>query len=238
VEVFTKGWAVADERGDRVPRDAMAKHLEQLGAPIPKKQAAAPTDDGDDGPGTGFRCQRPGCMEGKRARQLDKPPVPDAIGLRIQQDVCSACWTLWLKDYSIKVVNELRLDLSSEGGQGEYDKHMRDFFGFEGTPPSDLHLVQFGKSGFVGRFASPHAVGRGARVVVRSPRGEECGVVLCEPGEPFSAALPPRANCSAPRPRTTTPARACPARARANSSPTRTRPPRRAVCRSRSWTRS
>ncbi|MBY0455961.1 MAG: Fe(2+)-trafficking protein [Gemmataceae bacterium] len=129
VEVFTKGWAVADERGDRVPRDAMAKHLADLGAPVPKKVVAAPVDDGT--PGTGFRCQRPGCMEGKRARQLDKPPVPDAIGLRIHQDVCAGCWTLWLKDLSVKVVNELRLDLSSEGGQHEYDKNMREFFGFE-----------------------------------------------------------------------------------------------------------
>lgn len=131
VEVFTKGWTVADERGDRVPRDAMAKHLEQLGAPVPKKQVAAPADDGDPGPGTGFRCERPGCMEGKRARQLDAPPVPDAIGLHIHQAICSACWTLWLKDLSVKVVNELRLDLSSEGGQHEYDKNMREFFGFE-----------------------------------------------------------------------------------------------------------
>lgn len=129
VEVFTKGWTIADERGDRVPRDAMAKHLEQLGAPIPKKAAAVAEDDG--APGTGFRCERPGCMEGKRARQLDKPPVPDAIGLRIHQEICSACWTLWLKDLSVKVVNELRLDLSSEGGQHEYDKNMREFMGFE-----------------------------------------------------------------------------------------------------------
>lgn len=50
-------------------------------------------------------------------------------------------------------------------------------------------LVQFGKSGFVGRFASPHVVTRGERVVVRSPRGVECGVVLCEPGERFAPGL-------------------------------------------------
>lgn len=50
-------------------------------------------------------------------------------------------------------------------------------------------LVQFGRSGFVGRFATPAAVARGARVVVRGPRGVEVGVVLCEPGEKFSSAL-------------------------------------------------
>jgi tetratricopeptide (TPR) repeat protein len=132
IEVFTKGWTVADDRGDRLPRDAMAKWLQQLGAPVPKKQAAV-ADDG--GPGTGFRCQRPGCMEGKRATQLSGPPVPDAIGERIHRDICSACWTLWWKDLSVKVINELRLDLSSEGGQYEYDRNMREFFGFEPEPP-------------------------------------------------------------------------------------------------------
>lgn len=50
-------------------------------------------------------------------------------------------------------------------------------------------LVQFGKSGFVGRFTAAGPVARGARVVVRSPRGVECGLVLCEPGEKFSPAL-------------------------------------------------
>jgi Fe-S cluster biosynthesis and repair protein YggX len=70
-------------------------------------------------------------MEGKRARQLPAPPLPDADGERIYRDVCSACWTLWFKDLSIKVINELRLDLSSDFGQAEYDKHMREFMGFE-----------------------------------------------------------------------------------------------------------
>ena len=50
-------------------------------------------------------------------------------------------------------------------------------------------LVQFGRSGFVGRFAAPAPVPRGARVVVRGPRGVEPGVVLCEPGEKFAPAL-------------------------------------------------
>ena len=50
-------------------------------------------------------------------------------------------------------------------------------------------LVQFGRSGFVGRFASDAALARGTRVVVRGPRGVEPGVVLCEPGERFAPAL-------------------------------------------------
>ena len=128
VEVMTRGWAVADERGDKMPRDAMASMLAKLGAPIPSQSAAK----ADDGPDTGFRCARPGCMEGKRAVKLEKPPIDGPEGARIADTVCAVCWNGWLKDFSIKVVNELRLDLSSEGGQAEYDRHMREYFGFEG----------------------------------------------------------------------------------------------------------
>lgn len=50
-------------------------------------------------------------------------------------------------------------------------------------------LVQFGRSGFVGRFTADAAVPRGERVIVRGPRGVEPGVVLCEPGEKFAPSL-------------------------------------------------
>ena len=127
VEVMTRGWTVADQRGDKMPRDAMAMMLSKLGAPIPKQQEAV----ADDGPDTGFRCSRPGCSEGKRAMQLAKPPIDGPEGARIAETICAVCWNGWLKDYSIKVVNELRLDLSSESGQAEYDRHMKEYFGFE-----------------------------------------------------------------------------------------------------------
>ena len=131
VEVLTTGYKVADERGDKMPRDAMGKMLTDLGAALPKAEPAAAADEGPD---TGFRCQRPGCVAGRRAKQLAAPPIPDEVGARIQREICADCWNAWLKDYSIKVINELRLDLSNDFGQGEYDKYMREFFGFEEAP--------------------------------------------------------------------------------------------------------
>jgi Fe-S cluster biosynthesis and repair protein YggX len=128
IEVLTAGWKNADEKGDRLPKEAMGKLLKSLGAPIPQEQAVV-EDDG--APGTGFRCQRPGCTEGKRAKELPAPPLPDADGERIHQTICAGCWNLWFRDLSIKVINEMRLDLSSEHGQNEYDRAMREFFGFE-----------------------------------------------------------------------------------------------------------
>ncbi|MCI0699515.1 MAG: hypothetical protein L0241_00320 [Planctomycetia bacterium] len=50
-------------------------------------------------------------------------------------------------------------------------------------------LVQFGRSGFVGRFTSSEPVARGERVIVRGSRGVELGVVLCEPEEKFTPSL-------------------------------------------------
>ena len=130
VETLIAGYKMADERGDRMPRDAMGKMLTDLGETLP---VSAPPEAAD-GPETGFRCERPGCPAGKRAKPLAASPLPDAIGVRIAEKICADCWQSWFKDYSIKVINELRLDLSSEFGQAEYDKHMREYFGFEDEP--------------------------------------------------------------------------------------------------------
>jgi Fe-S cluster biosynthesis and repair protein YggX len=132
VDTLKQGFAVADERGDYMPRDEMARMLDALGEPIPtsKRQAqqSGPAAGAAEG---GFRCQRPTCMMGSRARQLPAAPFNDELGARIQQNICADCWNDWLRNYSIKVINELRLDLSTEHGQAEYDRYMREFLGLE-----------------------------------------------------------------------------------------------------------
>jgi len=126
VSTLRQGYAVAEERGDNMPRDEMGRMLTQLGETVPTatKTAAAPASGA-------FRCQRPGCLFGARAHQLAGPPMNDDIGRRIHDTVCDGCWTDWLRNYSIKVINELHLDLSTDRGQEEYDKHMKDFLGLE-----------------------------------------------------------------------------------------------------------
>ena len=128
VKVLRDGFEIADQRGDTIPRDEMAKLLVQLGEPAPVSKKS--TAGGEAGVG-GFRCQRPGCPFGARARQLPKPPMNDEIGRRIQASICADCWTEWFRNYSIKVINEMRLDLSTEKGQEVYDQIMREFLGFE-----------------------------------------------------------------------------------------------------------
>ncbi len=131
VTTLREGFRVADERGDKMPRDEMGRMLVGLGEPAPVSQREAPTQIGSPAAGDGFRCQRPGCMAGSRARQLTSPPMNDDVGRRVQQTVCADCWTGWLRDYSIKVINELRLDLSTERGQEEYDRYMREYLGLD-----------------------------------------------------------------------------------------------------------
>jgi tetratricopeptide (TPR) repeat protein len=128
IALLQQGYAVAEERGDNVPREAMGRLLSQLGAVVPESKKAAPSGAP---PGDGFRCQRPGCMAGSRARQLPGPPMNDDLGRRIHASICADCWNEWLRNFSIKVINEMRLDLSMERGQEVYDQIMREFMGFE-----------------------------------------------------------------------------------------------------------
>jgi Fe-S cluster biosynthesis and repair protein YggX len=123
-----EGFAVADERGDNIPRDEMAKLLRELGEEVPTSKrpttAAGPTGAG------GFACQRPGCVAGPRANQLPRPPMSDELGRQIYDKVCADCWKDWLA-MGIKVINEMRLDLSDERGQQVYDQYMKEYLGLD-----------------------------------------------------------------------------------------------------------
>lgn len=128
IAILTQGYAVATERGDKIPASAMEAQLDKLGAPVPKVEVAID----ESLPDSGFSCQRPGCPMGRKAPQLPGPPISGEVGVRIYEEVCTNCWRDWLSDRnSVKVVNELRLDLSAESGQAEYDRYMREFLGIE-----------------------------------------------------------------------------------------------------------
>jgi Fe-S cluster biosynthesis and repair protein YggX len=121
-----EGFTVADERGDNVPREEMARLLRDLGEEVPtSKRTTASATAGGAG---GFACQRPGCVAGPRATQLPRPPMSDELGMQIYQTVCAECWKDWL-GMGIKVINEMRLDLSDEHGQQMYDQYMKEFLG-------------------------------------------------------------------------------------------------------------
>jgi tetratricopeptide (TPR) repeat protein len=127
-KVLKEGFEVADERGDNIPREEMSKLLVELGEPAPAPKAAK----GPAQAGGGFHCQRPGCMAGRSAQQLKVPPINDEVGRQIYERVCAECWEYWLRNLSIKVINEMRLDLSTERGQEVYDQVMKETLGLSG----------------------------------------------------------------------------------------------------------
>jgi tetratricopeptide (TPR) repeat protein len=126
VGTLREGYKIADQRGDKMPRDDMAKLLKELGEEAPAQRQVA------RGPQAGeIACHRPGCVNGGFGAKLAAPPIPDDLGKKIAESICADCWQDWFRNYSIKVINELRLDLSTEQGQEEYDKYMRGFFGLD-----------------------------------------------------------------------------------------------------------
>jgi len=131
VGVLRRGFAVADERGDNKPRDEMGNMLRELGepGPISLRAAGAPTV----APLPNAFCQKGRCDLEKRAvsQQLAKPPFDDELGRKIYEQVCAGCWNDWIRNISVKVVNEMRLDLSSERGRDDYDKALKEILGIE-----------------------------------------------------------------------------------------------------------
>lgn len=128
IEVLRHGVKVADERGDNLPRDEMIKMLTELGEQPPVVAQKRPQQSAAVA-GGGFQCSRPDCLGGAYARQLPRPPMGGELGQRIYQSVCADCWNDWIRNFSVKVINEMRLDLSSDHGAEEYDNIMKQTLG-------------------------------------------------------------------------------------------------------------
>jgi Fe-S cluster biosynthesis and repair protein YggX len=130
VATVTKGATVADEQGDVMPRDTMAKLLASWGAAVPKfRSTTAPASKGAEvSPATeaGFQCARCGRPSGK----LPKPPFKGPLGQKVFDNICQACWREWIP-MGTKVINELGLVLSNPAGQQAYDQYMIEFLQLE-----------------------------------------------------------------------------------------------------------
>lgn len=129
IERLTKGVTVADDQGDRMPRDAMASLLKAWGAPVPEFKSDGGGSGATVGAGevtAGFQCARCRQPHGK----LAKPPFKGAIGEKIFNNVCEACWREWIP-MGTKVINELGLVLRDPDSQSTYDQHMVEFLQLE-----------------------------------------------------------------------------------------------------------
>lgn len=124
-DVLTRGYKVAAERGDLMPRNAIADLLKQLDLPVPEI-AAAPAGPAKKAPDGSFVCRR----SGKPGSKLPVPPFRGALGKWIHDHISAETWHTWIGQ-GTKVINELRLDLSKEKDQEAYDQHMREYLGVD-----------------------------------------------------------------------------------------------------------
>lgn len=73
---------------------------------------------------------------GVESEGLEKPPLKGEIGQKIFDNVSKEGWSMWL-EHSKMLINEFRLDLTSEQGQQIWFTEMDKFFFGEGSaaPP-------------------------------------------------------------------------------------------------------
>lgn len=121
---WTKGYEVAQERGDLMPRNEMARELKELGAPVPEAKAAELTPE--LAAAGNISCRRCGKVSPKMAER----PFGGELGERIHHSVCGPCFREWIGQ-GTKVINELRLNLTEKSAQDTYDEHMKEFLNLE-----------------------------------------------------------------------------------------------------------
>jgi len=73
---------------------------------------------------------------GREAEGLEKPPLKGEVGQKIFDHISAEAWRSWL-EHSKMLINEFRLDLTSEQGQKVWYTEMDKFFFGEGSaaPP-------------------------------------------------------------------------------------------------------
>lgn len=73
---------------------------------------------------------------GREAEALEKAPLKGDVGQRILDNVSKEAWQMWL-EHSKMLINEYRLDLTSEQGQQIWYTEMEKFFFGDGSsaPP-------------------------------------------------------------------------------------------------------
>lgn len=128
IETLQRGYAAAITRGELMPANEMKGMLTRLDASIEPEYLLEATEayeepEDDREPGEGeVRCHRT-----KRVgKKLTFNPFGDEVGAFIEANITQESWEEWM-ELSIKIINELRLDLGDPKGQKTYDDHMKDY---------------------------------------------------------------------------------------------------------------
>lgn len=73
---------------------------------------------------------------GREAEGLEKPPFKGDLGQKVFEQISKDAWKMWL-EHSKMLINEYRLDLTSEHGQKVWMTELERYFFGEGSqlPP-------------------------------------------------------------------------------------------------------
>jgi Fe-S cluster biosynthesis and repair protein YggX len=141
-QLATRGFTIAAERGDHMPKNAMADLLRSLGKDVPEVAAKKGGAGGDVsllGGGGGAVKKYTGpipdgafvdAVTGRPGTKMERAPFRGPVGAWIQQNITKETFAMWIAQ-GTKVINELRLDLSRAEDEEVYDQHMREFLGID-----------------------------------------------------------------------------------------------------------
>ncbi len=135
IATWQAGYGAAMQRGDLMPANEMKGLLAKLGA-APDHAMVFGIGEPEDDPDAGREpeADEVRCVRSKRIEPRMKfNPFPgDPVGDFIFDKVGQLSWEAWM-DMSVKVINELRLDLGDPEAQRIYDQHMQDFLALPPT---------------------------------------------------------------------------------------------------------
>lgn len=124
VEVWKTGVLIAHEKGEFMPRNQMTALLEKAGIEPPALPQSEQLTTSTSAASGDFVCRR--C--GQANPPLDNAPFKNKLGESILETICQSCWKEWMA-MSVKVINELRLNLMAQKDSDIYDQHLKEFLG-------------------------------------------------------------------------------------------------------------
>lgn len=133
IEAWQLGYHASMKQGTLMNAEEAKRALEARGAPLTSEVVELLGLDDDDPPISEEEAARePGegevrCLRsGRVGKRMSFDPFDNEVGAFIIEHISQESWEGWM-EMSIKVINELRLDLGDPEHQAVYDRHMRDY---------------------------------------------------------------------------------------------------------------
>lgn len=82
------------------------------------------------------------CDRSDRGR-IDRPPFPNELGDRIQDEICAACWEEW-KERQMLLINHYGLKLHEADARNFLYANLRSFLFGEGEASAEIDTSQEG----------------------------------------------------------------------------------------------